>query len=223
MNFLKHLTVSFTLICLNFLLTGCGGSSYESGNIPRVNKAPVAVADTISVDEDQTIFFDLTANDTDGDSDQLTAVILSNPQNGFILANGNRHSYQPELNFNGVDSFTYEVSDGFGGFSTSTATINVNAVNDDPQANDDTDTTDEDTEIIIDVVSNDEDIDKAESFINSLFAGDIDHNLVSEIKKWAEEVADEWKDFNLYPPEYPNQQDWDMLPSPHKINWKSFS
>ena len=69
----------------------------------------------------------------------------------------------------------------------------------------------------------DEDIDKAESFINSLFAGDIDHSLVSEIKKLAEEVADEWKDFNLYPPEYPNQQDWDMLPSPHKINWKSFS
>ena len=67
----------------------------------------------------------------------------------------------------------------------------------------------------------DEDIDKAESFINSLFAGDIDHNLVSGIKKWAEEVADEWKDFNLYPPEYPNQQDWDTLPSPHKINWKS--
>ena len=168
MNLLKHLTVSFILICLNFLLTGCGGSSYESGNIPRVNKAPVAVADTISVEEDQTVLFDLTSNDTDGDRDQLTAVILSNPQNGFVLANGNGHSYQPLPNFNGVDTFTYEVSDGFGGFSTSTAIINVNAVNDDPQADDDTDTTDEDTEIIIQVLSNDKDIDEDSLVISSI-------------------------------------------------------
>ena len=44
--------------------------------------------------------------------------------------------------------------------------------------------------------------------------------IISKIINWAEEVADVWKDYNLYPPDYPGQQDWDMLPSPHKIKWK---
>tara|TARA_B100000900_G_scaffold412103_2_gene433196 strand:- start:1338 stop:1745 length:408 start_codon:yes stop_codon:yes gene_type:complete len=66
----------------------------------------------------------------------------------------------------------------------------------------------------------DEDYDKAESYIQNIFSEEIDKDDISAIKSWAEEVADVWKDFNSYPPEYPGQQDWDMLPSPHKINWK---
>ena len=65
-----------------------------------------------------------------------------------------------------------------------------------------------------------EDYDKAESYIKNLFSDESEVKIISKIINWAEEVADVWKDYNLYPPEYPGQQDWDMLPSPHKIKWK---
>jgi hypothetical protein len=64
-----------------------------------------------------------------------------------------------------------------------------------------------------------EDYDKAESYIKNLFSDESEVEIISKIIDWAEEVADVWKDYNLYPPEYPGQQDWDMLPSPHKIKW----
>ena len=64
-----------------------------------------------------------------------------------------------------------------------------------------------------------EDYDKAESYITNLFSDESEVEIISKIIDWAEEVADVWKDYNLYPPEYPGQQDWDMLPSPHKIKW----
>ena len=54
-------------------------------------------------------------------------------------------TYTPNANFNGTDTFTYEVSDGNGGTAQATVTITVNAVNDAPVAVDDTYTTNEDT------------------------------------------------------------------------------
>jgi len=66
----------------------------------------------------------------------------------------------------------------------------------------------------------DEDYDKAQSYIETLFLESSDEKNLSSLKSWAEEVASGWKEFNLYPPDYPDQQDWDLLPSPNKINWK---
>ena len=66
----------------------------------------------------------------------------------------------------------------------------------------------------------DVDSNKAESYIKKLFSDDCDEDTLSLIKSWAENVADTWKEFNSYPPDYLGQQDWDMLPPPHKIKWK---
>ena len=66
----------------------------------------------------------------------------------------------------------------------------------------------------------DQDYDKAQSYIETLFSDSSDEKNISSLKSWAEEVASSWKEFNLYPPDYPDQQDWDLLPSPNKINWK---
>ena len=65
-----------------------------------------------------------------------------------------------------------------------------------------------------------EDFDKAESYINNLFSEECEIEIVTATLNWAEDVSDIWKEHNLYPPEWPGQQDWDMLPSPHKIKWK---
>ncbi|MEO0414667.1 MAG: tandem-95 repeat protein, partial [Verrucomicrobiota bacterium] len=60
---------------------------------------------------------------------------------------------------NGLDSFTYSISDGNGGTDLATVTVDVNSVNDLPTANDDSDSTDEGTPVVISVLPNDNDPD----------------------------------------------------------------
>jgi gliding motility-associated-like protein len=70
-------------------------------------------------------------------------------------------TYTPNPNFNGTDSFTYNICDtGMPVFcDTATVTVTVTPVNDQMVANDDIGTTDQSTPIVIDVVANDTDID----------------------------------------------------------------
>jgi len=73
------------------------------------------------------------ANDSDPNSDPLTATLLTQASHGLVtLASNGGFSYQPNLNFNGTDSFTYRVSDGEGGTATGTVSLTVAAVNDAP-------------------------------------------------------------------------------------------
>src|SRR5437773_851153 len=69
----------------------------------------------------------------------------------------------PELNFNGIDSFTYKASDGQALSGVATVTLTVTPVNDAPvAANDDAYTTPEDTQLTVSapgVLANDSDVD----------------------------------------------------------------
>jgi len=82
------------------------------------NVAPEAVSDSYSVGEDMllqvSVLDGILSNDTDADGDTLTATIIDGPANGTIsnfLEDG-RFNYQPNADFNGLDEFTYSVSDG---------------------------------------------------------------------------------------------------------------
>jgi large repetitive protein len=68
-------------------------------------------------------------------------------------------TYTPDPDFNGTDTFDYTASDGNGGTDTATVTVTVDPVNDAPVAQDDAETTDEDTPVDIDVLANDTDAD----------------------------------------------------------------
>ncbi len=110
------------------------------------NVAPVANADTYDVNEDAIL--DVVApgvldNDIDVDLDPLTAVLVTGPSNArpdpgsFVLnADGSFH-YEPDVNFNGTDSFTYIANDGTVDSAEVTVTINVIAQNDAPVVNND--------------------------------------------------------------------------------------
>jgi Ca2+-binding RTX toxin-like protein len=125
-------------------------------NVTSVNDAPDVVDSTISLAEDasKTIHVLNTADDVDGDV--LDVTISANPSNGVVVVNADKSiTYTPDSNYNGADSFEYQISDGKGGISTATIDVTVNAVNDDPVAVDDAFTGDEDIQITGNVLTDD--------------------------------------------------------------------
>jgi len=96
-----------------------------------VNDPPVAVQDSYSVDEDNTLSVPtpgVLTNDSDVDGDSLTAVLVSDVNNGTLALNADGSlSYTPKPHFNGADSFTYEAQDpSFANSNVTTVTITIN-------------------------------------------------------------------------------------------------
>ncbi|MEL6398058.1 MAG: cadherin-like domain-containing protein [Cyanobacteria bacterium J06626_4] len=123
----------------------------------------------------------LTLNDTDPDNDTLTVTAINGnaiAPNGSVtldtnaivtLNDDNSVTYTPAPADQSLavgetrdEEFTYTISDGKGGEDTATVTILVNGANEAPVATDDLDpgfATTEGTEITLDVLANDTDID----------------------------------------------------------------
>ena len=120
---------------------------------------PVAVADTDSTPEDTSVTVDVLANDSDPDSDPLSVSAITQGANGSVTNNGTDVTYDPDPDWNGIDTFSYTVTDGNGGFDSSTVTVTVDPVNDDPLAGTDTKTVGEDSSVTIPVLDNDSDVE----------------------------------------------------------------
>ena len=109
--------------------------------ISPVNDAPIGINDTYTVDEDNALTGDvISGNDVDADNDPLNATLVNGPANAeeFTLNPDGSFTYVPVSNFNGNDSFEYQVSDGHGGFDTASVEITVVPVNDLPMVQSDT-------------------------------------------------------------------------------------
>ena len=143
-------------------------------NVNAINDAPVAGDDTLAsaVDEDAVDanfnLSELLANDTDVEGTQLTLQSFTQPANGTLSESTGVFTYNPNSNFNGADTFTYIVTDGDLDSNAATVTINVNAINDAPVANEDTvGPVDFETPLIIsiadDLLDNDIDVDSTPS------------------------------------------------------------
>jgi VCBS repeat-containing protein len=139
--------------------------------VNAINDAPIAVNDSVSTDEDTAVTIDVLGNDSDVDGDALS-VISASATNGLVSINvDGTLEYTPNANFNGTDTISYEISDGNGATDTASVTVTVNAVNDGPVAADDAISTDSDTAITIDVLSNDSDIEGDSLNVTSATAG----------------------------------------------------
>ena len=66
------------------------------------------------------------------DGDDLSYYLTSTPNNGSFSITGNVLTYNANQDWNGVEVLTYKANDGIDDSNTSTITITVNAVNDDP-------------------------------------------------------------------------------------------
>jgi len=131
-----------------------------------VNDTPIAANDAVTTNEDTPIGIPILSNDTDVD-DVLNAtmiVLITSPTHGTLTINASTGAvvYSPSLNYNGNDSFTYQVKDAAGALSNiATVAIVIQPVNDVPIANADFATTPEETTVSIPVLANDTDVDSS--------------------------------------------------------------
>jgi VCBS repeat-containing protein len=112
-------------------------ASASTNPVVALNKAPVAVADSYTTDEDTPLTVSaakgLLANDTDADGNALRAEATSNPAHGTLIQyNDGSFVYKPDANWHGTDSFTYRVSDGALFSDPVKVDLTVNPVNDAP-------------------------------------------------------------------------------------------
>ncbi len=127
---------------LKVLVTDNNGAQAESFDLFKVNSAPTGLSDTLSVNEDEGLSFtkaDLLLNDLDPDGGLLSVTSFTQTANGKLTfdALSQKFNYTPKADFNGTDSFFYEVKDEFGASDLAEVTINIIPVNDAPIANPD--------------------------------------------------------------------------------------
>ncbi|EIB6366007.1 TPA: tandem-95 repeat protein, partial [Vibrio parahaemolyticus] len=145
---------------LTFTATDPSGESISQ--TVNFTVAPVAdiVADKATVVEDTPTIIKVLGNDTfEGDGKVVSLDTNNGPANGTVSVNPDGSvTYTPNDNYVGKDTFTYVVTSG-GVSESTTVEVNVTPVNDAPVAKDDIATTQEDTAVTIDVLSNDTDVD----------------------------------------------------------------
>ena len=133
-------------------------------NVSAENTAPVANDDYDTTNKNEAVIVEVTSNDSDPDGslDKTSVTVVSGPSNGSTLVNSvtGDIEYTPNLDFVGLDTFTYTVEDNEG-LASNVATVYINVLqpNLKPQANNDLATTEFNTNVDIDLAVNDNDLD----------------------------------------------------------------
>jgi len=103
-----------------------------SFNCAATNNTPIANDDVVNTAERAPVTIDVLSNDNDPDGQSLTITspIIAGPGNGTVQINSNGGvadtiTYVPNIGFTGTDTFTYQITDGNGGFATATVTVVV--------------------------------------------------------------------------------------------------
>ena len=92
-----------------------------------VNRAPVAVDDSVTTYQNRAVNIEVLANDTDADGNSLTVSPgATGPSNGTVMVEVDETiTYTPNAGFKGMDTFTYDISDGKNGGDTAQVNIRV--------------------------------------------------------------------------------------------------
>nr|WP_261983668.1 tandem-95 repeat protein [Vibrio parahaemolyticus] len=145
---------------LTFTATDPSGESISQTVDFTVTPVVDIEADSTNVAEDTPTIINVLGNDTFEGKDKVVSLDAENgPKNGTVIVNNDGTvTYTPNDNYVGKDTFTYIVTSG-GVSESTTVEVNVTPVNDAPVAKNDISTTQEDTAVTIDVLSNDTDVD----------------------------------------------------------------
>jgi hypothetical protein len=103
-----------------------GGTVYGAEvTFTTLNENPNAATDTAMVPYQTATVLDVLANDSDADGDPLIITDVQNPAHGSVQivpnSSGQRVRYAPAPGYSGDDSFTYDITDGFGGNAVGTS------------------------------------------------------------------------------------------------------
>ncbi|MGH3641421.1 MAG: Ig-like domain-containing protein, partial [Mycobacterium sp.] len=128
------------------------------------NVAPYAGNDTVFTPSDTAVSIHVLDNDSDGNSDALTVKTSTQPLSGTVVAQADgTFVYTPKAGFQGVDTFTYEITDPSGASATGTVVITVGRYFNDPLPGRDYYDAVQDTNLVVDahwgVLANDFDPD----------------------------------------------------------------
>ncbi|WP_297891191.1 Ig-like domain-containing protein, partial [Shewanella sp.] len=116
-----------TDVLIYSITDGKGGTaSSELTVIVNGNTTPIAVNDSAATDDRTSLLLDVLSNDTDADGNMLSLVGAS-AQQGTVSVESNKLRYIPKTGFDGVDTVTYQVSDGLGGEASGQVLITVKA------------------------------------------------------------------------------------------------
>ena len=135
-----------------------GGGNYGStSEICNRTLGPVGVDDFYNTNEDTGFGDNVLNNDSDPESDPITASLTTDVTNGTLVLNGDgSFTYTPDADFNGTDSFVYEVCDDTAPINycaQATAFITITAVNDAPTVDNNTVSTNEDVTYVFTVAN----------------------------------------------------------------------
>jgi hypothetical protein len=158
---------------------GACSTAAVSITVDPVNDPPVALDDIDFTAEDTPENITVLDNDTDVDGDPLTVVAVSNAANGSTSTDGTVVTYNPNLNYVGIDTFTYTISDG-SLQDTAMITITVNGVNDPPVAGADAFATGANITLTVaapGVLANDTDVDIGDTLTAVWVSGPVNGTL----------------------------------------------
>ena len=175
------------------IISANGNNGLSGGNYLLLNKTdtatvvvlerPVARDDSSQTQEDTSTTITASANDSDADGnlDPTTTTLISGPSNGTVINLGDgRFYYTPKPDYFGSDTFDYQICDTDGLCDTATVTITINSVNDLPEANGDSASTELQTAVIIDAAANDSDADGTLDWVNaSILTGPTNGSVVN--------------------------------------------
>ncbi|MBU2179585.1 MAG: tandem-95 repeat protein, partial [Gammaproteobacteria bacterium] len=94
------------------------------------NSAPVAVNDAASTNDKTPVLIAVLVNDTDADGNVLTVSAASAVQGAVSIQADQQLRYTPKVGFEGVDTITYRITDGFGGEATAQVSVTVTVTKD---------------------------------------------------------------------------------------------
>ncbi len=120
-------------------LTINGGGLLRLQVAQPTNQPPIAIAQSVAVQEDTAKLITLAGTDADGNA--LTFTIVTSPAHGVLtptsapaISTSAVFTYTPAANFNGADSFTFKVNDGAVDSALATVGLTIEAGNDAPIA-----------------------------------------------------------------------------------------
>ncbi|PMO38068.1 hypothetical protein BCT11_17960 [Vibrio sp. 10N.222.52.B12] len=118
---------------LTFTATDPDGESVSQTVDFTVNAVADIVADSADIVEDTPTILDVLDNDSfEGQSPVVSVEAGNGPANGSVVVNNDGTiTYTPDQDYNGADEFTYTVTSG-GVTETTTVSLNVTPVNDQP-------------------------------------------------------------------------------------------